>query len=136
MECNYTFLLIEDNVIDQIVASHLIKKALATSEITIVNNGKEAICWLKTYESKLNSQLIILSDINMPVMDGFGFLSEFDGLPEALKNQTEIFMLSTTLFIDEINQCKRNPYVEGFFSKPLPIEKFLNKIAAKQMHKA
>lgn len=136
MEYNYTFLLIEDNVIDQIVTSHLLKKALTTSEITIVNNGKEAIYWLKAYKCRLNESIIILSDINMPVMNGFEFLFEYDRLPNELKNQTEIFMLSSTLCIDEINQCKRNSYVEDVFSKPLPIEKFLNKLYGEQKRKA
>ena len=53
-----------------------------------------------------------------------------------LKNQTEIFMLSSTLCVDEINQCKRNPYVEDVFSKPLPIEKFMAMICPPLKHQA
>ena len=136
MESNYTFLVIEDNVIDQIITSQILKKALTAPEITIVNNGEEAISWLQTFEGNLNQSLIILSDIEMPVMDGFQFLSKFDTLPDDLKKETQIFMLSSTLCINEINKGKSNPYVEDVMSKPLPIEKFLAMIYPPLKHQA
>ena len=136
MQYNYTFLVIEDNIIDQIVTSHLLKRALTNSQINVVNNGKEAISWLKTHKSKMNQPLIILSDIKMPVMDGFQFLAKFDKLSEELKKETQIFMLSSTLCIDEIKKGKRNPYVEDVLSKPLPIERFLSIICPEQKQHA
>jgi CheY-like chemotaxis protein len=132
MEYNYTFLLIEDNVIDQIITSHILKRELSASEINIVNNGKEAISWIKTNKCNLNQSLIILSDIEMPVMNGFQFLSKFDKLSDELKKETQIFMLSSTLCINEIKKGKRNPYVEDVFSKPLPIERFISHICPGQ----
>jgi CheY-like chemotaxis protein len=134
MEYNYTFLLIEDNIIDQIITSHILKKALTSAEVSIVNNGKEAINWLKAYKSKLNKPLIILSDIEMPVMDGFQFLARYDKLPDELKKETQIFMLSSTLCINEIKKGRRNRYVKEVMSKPLPIEKFLGMIYTEQKH--
>ena len=136
MEYNYTFLVIEDNVIDQIITRQLLKKALSMSDIHIVNNGKEAIGWLKTHKSKLSQSLIIISDIKMPVMDGFKFLSKFDKLSDEIKKGTQIFMLSSTLCIDEINKGRRNPYVEEVLSKPLPIERLLTMIYSEQKHQA
>lgn len=128
MEYNYAFLLIEDNVIDQIISAHILKIAFSSPKISIVNNGKEAIYWLKVNKEKLNKPLIILSDITMPVMDGFQFLAKYDKLPAEIKKGTQIFMLSSTLCKDEIKKGRRNPYVKDVLSKPLPIEKFLEMI--------
>ena len=136
MNYNYTFLVIEDNIIDQIITSHILKKTLTASEINIVNNGKEAINWLKTYKNTLNQALIILSDIEMPVMDGFRFLSKYDKLSDELKSETQIFMLSSTLCNEKIKKGKCNQYVKDVFSKPLPIERFLTMIYPEQKKQA
>ncbi|QBZ97629.1 response regulator [Flavobacterium sangjuense] len=136
MDHNYTFLLIEDNVIDQIITSKLLKNALTMSEINIVNNGEEAINWIKTHKCKLNKSLIILSDIKMPVMDGFEFLSKFDKLSEDLKKETQIFMLSSTLCGNEIYKGRCNPYVGDVMTKPLPIKKFISMICPPLKHQA
>ncbi|MES2409946.1 MAG: response regulator [Bacteroidota bacterium] len=126
MESNYTFLVIEDNVIDQIITRQILKRTFIASEIYVVDDGKEGIRWLKNYKSKLNHSLIILSDIDMPVMNGFQFISKYNKLSDGLKKETQLFMLSSTLCISEINKCRSNPFVEDVLSKPLPIERFLD----------
>lgn len=134
MKYDYTFLLIEDNIIDQIITSHVLKKAFSSPKVSIVNNGKEALNWLKINKEKLETPLIILSDITMPVMDGFQFLAKYDKLPDEIKRGTQIFMLSSTLCIDEIKKGRRNPYVKDVLSKPLSTEKFLEMIHPEQKH--
>ena len=47
MEFKPLFLLIEDNLIDQIVTQQLLKKVFHVEEIIIANNGKEGIEWLQ-----------------------------------------------------------------------------------------
>ena len=136
METNYAFLVIEDNVIDQIITRQILKRAFIASEIYVVNDGKEGIRWLKNYKSKLNNSLIILSDIDMPVMNGFQFLSKYDKLSDELKRETQLFMLSSTLCINEINKGKCNPYIEDVLSKPLPIEKLIAMIYPPLKHQA
>jgi len=118
----YKFLLIEDNVIDQLVTSQLLKRDLETAEISIVNNGREGIEWL--YENKIgfDTLLIILLDIRMPEMDGFEFLSEYEKLPEQYKKKTQIFMLSSTLDPEDIQRAKNNNYVQKLLEKPLAVK--------------
>ena len=124
MKPNYSFLVIEDNVIDQVITSKLLKKVSGVQEVSIANNGKEGIHWLHNYHAKQDEILIILLDIKMPVMDGFGFLTEYENLKEELKKQTQIFILSSTLNIDEINKGNNNQHVKNVLSKPLPFEAF------------
>ena len=124
MKSNYTYLVIEDNVIDQIITSKLLKNISGVQEVTIANNGIEGIQWLHNYDVKQDEILIILLDIKMPVMDGFGFLAEYENLKEELKKQTQIFILSSTLNTDEINRGNNNPYVKSVLSKPLPFREF------------
>ncbi len=119
----FKLLLIEDNLIDQLVTSQLLKKNLGLTEINIANNGREGMQWLKNADITFN-ELIILLDIRMPEMDGFEFLSEYEKLPEALKHKTRIFMLSSTLDSEDIKRAEDNNYVQSLLSKPLPVNEF------------
>lgn len=124
MKPDYSILLIEDNIIDQLVTTKLLKKNLGDLNINVVNNGKEGIRWLHEHENSFDESVIILLDIKMPVMDGFEFLSHYDSLPEGIKRATEIFMLSSTLDSKDIQRASENNYVKKLFSKPLPIKQF------------
>lgn len=125
MEFKPVFLLIDDNLIDQLVTKQLIKKTL-DADLIIANNGEEGIQWLYNHQNL--KSLIILLDIQMPIMNGFGFLSEYDKLSEEFKKEIHIYVLSSTLDADEIKQIEDNNYVTDFLSKPLPIEEFKRKI--------
>ncbi|MBF4519252.1 response regulator [Flavobacterium sp. ANB] len=125
MEFKPVFLLIDDNLIDQVVIKQLIRKTL-DADVVITNNGEEGIQWL--YDHQDLKSLIILLDIQMPIMNGFGFLSEYDKLSEEFKKEIHIYVLSSTLDADEIKQIEDNNYVTDFLSKPLPIEEFKKKI--------
>lgn len=127
MDLKPVFLLIEDNLIDQLVIKQLIKKSL-DSDINITNNGREGLEWLYNHQD-LNQNLIILLDIQMPIMNGFDFLEEYDKLSDEFKKENKIYVLSSTLDSDEIKKIKENNYVTEFLNKPFPIEDFKKKLA-------
>ncbi|SNR52342.1 response regulator [Flavobacterium sp. ov086] len=127
MELKPLFLLIEDNLIDQLVTTQLLKKILSVDQVAIANNGKEGLQWLNA--NKRNKQsLIILLDIQMPIMNGFEFLEEFHRLSNEVKKGIQIYVLSSTLDSDEIRLIEENPYVTDFLNKPFPIEELKRKL--------
>ncbi|TPG38092.1 response regulator [Flavobacterium pectinovorum] len=128
MELNPLFLLIEDNLIDQLVTKQLLKKILSIEQVTIANNGKEGIQWLNNNNIRNKQPLIILLDIQMPIMNGFEFLKEFHKLNKKTKKRVQIYVLSSTLDSDEIRQIEENKYVTDFLNKPFPIEELKNKL--------
>jgi CheY-like chemotaxis protein len=119
------FLIIEDNLIDQLVITQLLKKVLEIDQIVIANNGKEGIEWLTT--QKKNQSLIILLDIQMPIMNGFEFLDAFEKLNNEIRKEIQIYVLSSTLDPDELEHISKNDNVTGFLNKPFPIEEFKRK---------
>ncbi|MBF4486692.1 response regulator [Flavobacterium sp. CSZ] len=125
MEPNPIFLVIEDNLIDQLVISKLLKKVLHVEQIVIANNGREGIEWLTT--KKKNQSLIILLDIQMPIMNGFEFLNAFQKLNKEIRQEIQIYVLSSTLDPDELQDINKNDNVTGFLNKPFPIEEFKRK---------
>lgn len=129
MEFNSTILLIEDNLIDQLVTKQLLKKVLDINQVFIANNGLEGLQWI-IKNKKPQQKLVILLDIQMPVMNGFEFLDIFQTLNAEIKKETQIYVVSSTLDSDEIEQIRENEFVRDFLNKPIPIEElkkqFLN----------
>ncbi|PIF33265.1 response regulator receiver domain-containing protein [Flavobacterium sp. 9] len=127
MELNSLFLLIEDNLIDQLVTKQLLKKVFSIEQVSIANNGKEGIQWLNNNKRINHQPLIILLDIQMPIMNGFEFLDEFHKLSKDTKKGVQIYVLSSTLDADEIKLIEENEYVTDFLNKPFPIEELKTK---------
>ncbi|WP_228012014.1 response regulator [Flavobacterium hungaricum] len=121
------FILIDDNLIDQFVIKKILKKVLDINLLYIANNGKEGLDWL--LKNARQKPLVIFLDIQMPIMNGFEFLDQFQNLEEEVKDKIQIFVLSSTLDLDEIKKVKENKYVSGFWNKPLQIELLKNKFS-------
>ncbi|AOW10811.1 response regulator [Flavobacterium gilvum] len=128
MRTKPVFLVIDDNQIDQFIMTQLFKKVLNVTEINLANNGKEGIKWICDNRNKIENPLIILLDIQMPIMNGLKFLEEYDTLGDDLKRDTQIFMLSSSLDIDEIQNIRSNKYVADFLSKPISINEFNDRL--------
>lgn len=117
-------LLVDDDEINNFISIKLIKKALANAEISACLNGKIAIDELtelqKTDPDKLPD--FILLDINMPIMNGWEFLDEYKRL-NIDSNKTQIFIISSSVFSNDISKARSYPLVKNFISKPLSVEK-------------
>jgi CheY-like chemotaxis protein len=64
---------------------------------------------------------VILLDINMPVMDGFEFLEEFEKAT-VCSAQTKVFMLTSSTQDEDRKNALKYTCVKGYFDKPLTTE--------------
>lgn len=68
-------LIIDDSAVMRKVIERALRQAgLELTEVLQASNGEEALQILRTNQSDSNFLALILSDINMPVMDGLQFL--------------------------------------------------------------
>jgi CheY-like chemotaxis protein len=120
-----SILLVDDDEINNFISIKLIKKALTTTEIVACLNGKFAIEQLIEMQRKGLDKLpdFILLDINMPVMNGWEFLDEYKRLSIDPLGKTKIFIISSSVFSNDINKARSYPLVKSFISKPLSVEK-------------
>ncbi|PTQ99547.1 response regulator receiver domain-containing protein [Mucilaginibacter yixingensis] len=120
-----SILLVDDDEINNFISIKLIKKALLNTEITACLNGKFAIDQLLEISRRDPSKLpdYILLDINMPIMNGWEFLDEYERLQIDQQGKSKIFIISSSVFSNDISKAKSYPLVKDFISKPLNVEK-------------
>jgi len=120
-------LLVDDDEINNFISIKLIKKALLNTEIMACLNGKFAIDQLVEIQRNDIGKLpdYILLDINMPIMNGWEFLDEYKRLNIDPLGKTKIFIISSSVFSNDINKARSYPLVKDFISKPLNVDKIV-----------
>jgi CheY-like chemotaxis protein len=129
-------LLVDDNESDNFLHKRIVEKAGITNFIGIAMNGKEAIDFLTTKwtfgqkDSSFPQPALIFFDINMPVMDGWGFLEEYHKLEATYKGKVVILILTTSFNSADIARTEKMLGSGCFSYKPLTLE-MINEIILK-----
>lgn len=121
-------LLVDDDTVNNFIVINTLNKLDITENVDSVLNGADGIEYIKNMIDN-NPQLIpsiIFLDINMPVMDGWEFLEEFEKFAEDIKKQCKIYMVSSSVYEDDISKSKHYSSVIDFISKPLMREKIMD----------
>ena len=121
-----TVMLIDDNEIDNLINQKMIEAASVTEHIYTHTGAKSAIEFLKNMEKlEMADQVLpdlIFLDIDMPLMDGFQFLDEFEKLSNVAKKKCKIVMLTTSINPQDFNRSKKYENVRLYLNKPLSHE--------------
>lgn len=122
------FCLIDDNEIDQLLHRKIIELAFPNAAIVQFTNPVKALAHIS--ENIVSHPIHLLLDIKMPIMDGFQFLEAFDKLPEMVKNQYLIYMVSSSSNQFDLSKAKSNPYVKQIITKPIDSNSLIKAIAS------
>ncbi|WAC09292.1 response regulator [Dyadobacter pollutisoli] len=125
MKSLLNFFLIDDSAFDLFIYEKLLKKSGITDSVKTFNSARDALKYLLA-EGPALPETIILLDLQMPDMNGFEFIDEFDHLPDLLRSRIKIFMLSSTIDTRDIEKAKASPHIIDLLPKPLEIS-FLKK---------
>ncbi len=120
-------LLVEDDPITIMVCDRIIMMSAFAEKVISCENGKYAIDYLKDLAEKGEEKPeIIFLDINMPVMNGWDFLEEFEKVRSSYSKLPDIYILSSTVDPEDYKRAKTFPAVVSFISKPLSKEVLQN----------
>jgi CheY-like chemotaxis protein len=113
-------MLIDDNDTDNFISKRIIELTQFARQVEAQNSGQGALDYLQQYQDKPEKlpDLIFL-DINMPIVDGFMFLYEFENLPQAIQNKCKVVILSSSDNQRDINRLINNEHVIKYVTKPL-----------------
>ncbi len=118
--CYKKILVIDDDAVDRYITTRTIKKYAFAEEVILKESAESALVYLKSLAGTPDElpNLIFLA-IRMPAMDGFYFLDKYQNLPDAVKNNCTVMILSTSLYPCDHQRAKNNKYVSMFLNKPL-----------------
>ncbi len=122
-----TILLVDDDDAVNFYNKRLLLKSELGVSLVPLYNGAEAIRKIITLNNSLSNKdlVLVFLDLNMPILDGWGFLEEFKKIHYALNFSVEIYVLSSSINPSDIEKSKQNILVKDYISKPLTNEKLI-----------
>ena len=95
-------LLIDDDKPTNFINEVVIKQLDCAEKIVVVQNGSEALDYLKSKDDGEHPQPdLIFLDINMPAMNGWEFLEKYTELDKKQHGKVVVIMLTTSLNQDD-----------------------------------
>lgn len=113
-----SILLVDDDGTTNFTNQMLLEDMGVAEKILVAHNGKEAIQVIKQACIDGSCPQLILLDINMPVMNGFEFLSSYKSLDITCNKSVVIVMLTTSLNPKDVDRLKEAP-IQDLLNKPL-----------------
>ncbi len=113
-------MLVDDNDTDNFISKRIIEITKFARHVEVKSSGKSALDYLRDNQSvSQNLPNIIFLDINMPIVDGFVFLYEFEKFNELVRNKCKVIILSSSDNKRDIDKIVNNNHVIKFITKPL-----------------
>ncbi|MBS1494666.1 MAG: response regulator [Bacteroidetes bacterium] len=117
-------IIVDDDPSNNLLCKTIIKRVYPDAEIKSFLKAEDGLVFIAENYSDaaaVNPSNIFL-DINMPLMNGWEFLDEFEKFPDFIKTQFTIYMLSSSIDDSDKERAAANELVTGFISKPLSRE--------------
>jgi CheY-like chemotaxis protein len=120
-------LIIDDDPSSRRLLKEAAKELFVDTKIITCANAFDALSHIKTHciptldDPDLFCPELILLDVNMPVIDGFEFLSELQAIEGLRHNNTSILLVSALSYEKQKHKVKLFP-VLGYLEKPVTLE--------------
>ena len=124
MQNPFHLCIIDDDDIYRFTIIQSAKFSKIEHKTSVFPNGEEAItCITDNLNNPENLPHLILLDIDMPIMDGFQFLKDYQAIESKLSRPISIYMVSSSVDPEDIEKAKSYTSVVDYLSKPLKSDK-------------
>ena|ERR1700744_310887 len=124
-----SFIIIDDSELDCFIARKIVAQADKSLAVKTFQNAQDVIKIIeRNTQDSNNGTTIILLDLQMPLMNGFEFVEEFEKLPSGIKDKYMIVILSSTRNSNDISRILTYSSVHSLIEKPITREKLLSLI--------
>lgn len=115
-------LVIDDDDINIFIIKKIVEKTGYAVNMVSKSNGQIAADYLREIsDDEAIFPHLILIDINMPILNGWEFLEAYEKL--GINRQPHMYMLSSSVYENDIEKAKTYKSIKGFISKPLTIDR-------------
>lgn len=116
-------LLIDDDPIYLFGLKKLIELKTEKGEVIEKRNGEDAMEYLNyLIKNEIQFPDYILLDLNMPIKDGWDVLEEYKTIPEQQKKHTSLYIMSSSIALNDIERSKKYSDVISYLIKPISVE--------------
>jgi len=124
-----SFIIIDDSELDCFIARKIVAHADKSIPVKTFQNAQDVIKIIEhNTEDSNNGTTIILLDLQMPLMNGFEFVEEFEKFSSGIKDRYMIVVLSSTRNSNDISRILTYRSVHSLMEKPITREKLLSLI--------
>ncbi|MGC6432130.1 MAG: response regulator [Jejuia sp.] len=118
--------LVDDDQLFTFLISKNIEDTELVEKITVFENGLEILNFLKQKKDTPNELPdIIFLDINMPIMDGWQFIENYEKFAHGVNKNITIYILSSSIFPRDIEKANKNSLIADYIVKPIPDDKLI-----------
>lgn len=111
--------LIDDEEDSNYLTATILKRNKFSSEVRSFTTATEALAELEASVESDGFPEFIFLDLNMPVLDGWGFIESYRKFPKGVKENCTLYILSSSVNLADIHKAKLYEDVRDFFHKPL-----------------
>ena len=115
-------MLVDDNPDDNFFHERVIRKNNMADTVIAKQSATDALIYLKSKMNNKDAPELILLDINMPGMNGWEFLQEYNKLDKQLQSRVIVVMLTTSDNPDDKLKAMDLKCTSDFKTKPLTKE--------------
>lgn len=119
--------VIDDDPIYIMIVNKLVTHYNLCDKPLVFKNGQEAIDFFKNLNDEIDVPDVILLDLNMPVMDGWEFLDEYQKIKDQLPKQVRLYISSSSANHVDVSRAEKYSFVSEYLVKP-PNESILRKV--------
>lgn len=115
-------LIVDDDRIANFLSEKIISVMGIAHTIQSVTNGQEALdVLISRQHDAVSLPDVIILDLNMPIMDGFGFIQAFQKIDFPGKEKIMIIVVTSSNNPDDISKAKAFG-IEHYLTKPISLE--------------
>ena len=112
-------MLIDDSEMDNMLNKMILQTVKFSETIQVFKSSIDALEYLTRGADTINIPELILLDINMPEMNGFEFMDEFQKLPPKISNYTKVYIISSSDDPIDITHASKYKSIIKYLKKPL-----------------
>jgi len=118
------FIIVDDDKLVCMFCSMVLKKFFNNATVKTFEDPQTGLEFIKLgqFLQDAEARTVLFLDINMPSMNGWEFLENFENLDEEIKNSIQIYILSSSVDERDKERAANNKYVKAFWVKPLTKE--------------
>ncbi len=120
MDQAITYIIIDDDGFHNRLCTISINKFRPKAEVISFTEPEQALSHIRnTYSGQVARPTILLLDLNMPFMNGWEFLEQFEEMDKRIKAQLDIYILTSSIDTRDRERAWNNDMICGFMEKPL-----------------